>query len=164
MNLTREKLKEALEYNPETGKFFWKIRTSKRIHIGDEAGCLAGNGHILIRMYGKLYQASRLAWLYVYGENPLEEIDHKDVNSSNNKIDNLRLATRMQNQWNTRVTSRSKTGIKGVCWNKSSNKWHVQINHNNQRVYSAYFDDLNETKEAMLREREKWHSAFSRVA
>ena len=95
-------LMSILKYDCETGKFTW-IRpplNHPRLYM-KEAGCNS-TGYILIRIDGRKYKAHRLAWLYVYGEFPKSDIDHKDGNPENNKIENLRLATNSQNQANAK--------------------------------------------------------------
>ncbi|EWD85821.1 hypothetical protein L471_04520 [Klebsiella pneumoniae BIDMC 34] len=98
-SITQELLRTLLEYDPQTGIFRWKIKASSSAHPGDIAGCIDGQGYRVIRIYGKNRKAHRLAWLYVYGDEP-EVIDHIDRNRSNNAIENLRAVTFSQNSAN----------------------------------------------------------------
>lgn len=115
--LTQERLKEAFDYDPQTGRLIWRYkanRNSSLASVGRDAGCVCGQGYIVIKLGGVLYQAHRLVWLYVYGEWAPHSIDHRDGDRANNRIDNLRLATVAQNTRNKRVSRNNRLGIKGV--------------------------------------------------
>src|SRR4051812_35075520 len=101
MKLSIEDLKQALDYDPETGWFIWKddgvIRSSPngRIYPGDRAGT-AGEGRRQIKHIDRVYRESRLAWAFMTGDWPPKgfDVEHKDEDGTNNKWANLRLATR----------------------------------------------------------------------
>ena len=94
-----EILKELVCYDQLTGEFTWN--TARRgCKSGKLAGSVSKNGYIVICLQNKDYYAHRLAWFYVTGEWPPYQIDHIDGTRSNNKWDNLRLATNKQNSWN----------------------------------------------------------------
>ena len=115
-DLTAERLREVLDYGPDTGVFTWKIRTNSRVKVGDVAGALRPDGYIQISIDGRLHRAHRLAWLYVTGESPPDQIDHINGVRDDNRIANLRLATSAENKQNLRrAKSRNKTGFLGVC-------------------------------------------------
>ena len=76
--LTHKELHKQLMYNPWDGLFYWKISNSNRVHIGDIAGTTNADGYISIRIKNKPYKAHILAWLYVYGYMPENQIDHED--------------------------------------------------------------------------------------
>lgn len=117
-NITRERLAELLHYDPLTGLFIRKVRTSNRIKVGDVAGCVNPEGYVQISVDGKPFLAHRLAWLYVHKEWPQNLIDHVNGDKKDNRIANLRAANNTQNMHNAPYGSKSKTGIKGIhCWN-----------------------------------------------
>jgi hypothetical protein len=121
------RLRELLEYDPETGIFTRRVNAGSRGKAGDRAGTLdAGSGYRIIRIDGVNHAEHRLAWLYVYGELPIE-VDHKDLDRSNNRIGNLRLCTRPQNCANTFARSSSKIGIKGVSLHRKSGLYAARI-------------------------------------
>lgn len=124
--ITQERLKYLLYYQPETGHFIWKNITGKRAKIGDIAGHKSKD-YITIRIDKKLYHAQVLAFFYMTGKWPQYDIDHKDLNKTNNIWENLREATRSQNGGNKTKYITNKSGIKGVSWSKRQNKWVAQI-------------------------------------
>ena len=128
--LTQERLKELLHYEPETGIFTRLKRTSNRIKIGDVAGGLNGGGYIQIRLFGKLQQAHRLAWLYMTGSMPEHEIDHKNSDKSDNCWSNLRDVTHQQNSHNQRSHhSNNKNNVLGVMKNNAGFAARIRINY-----------------------------------
>lgn len=98
--LTVVQLKELLHYNPETGVFTWARSVGQRARIGRVAGSKVPSGYIKISVSKRVYSAHRLAWLYMTGSWPENEIDHVDNNPSNNAFSNLRAATKSQNAQN----------------------------------------------------------------
>lgn len=110
--LTQSKLHELFFYNADTGIFTNK---SNRF-IGKQAGTLQKRGYSTIGIDGKRYYAHRLAWLYKNGELPSNEIDHINGVKSDNRIDNLRLATRSQNASNRPIQSNNTSGHIGITW------------------------------------------------
>jgi hypothetical protein len=94
-NLSLERLKELLLFNPCTGIFTWKQKRNGRI-----AGYVWRNGYVMIKIDGVDYQASRLAWLYSYGKWPTLYIDHIDGKPSNNSMYNLRDVSHRENMNN----------------------------------------------------------------
>jgi len=128
--ISLERLKEVLDYNPETGLFIWKISTGC-ISKGNVAGCpCKKHNYRLIRIDKVLYRANRLAWFYMTGEWPENDIDHKDTDKLNDKFENLRPATRLQNQGNHNLSKRNSSGFKGVHWSKRHNRWVVKVGQN----------------------------------
>lgn len=126
--LDAERLRDILEYDPETGIFHWKVMLAHRRKPGDIAGGRT-HGYIEIGIGGKSYRAHHLAWLYVTGEWPSAYIDHKDGNRSNNAFKNLRVVTNQQNAQNRHWVSSKKTTTSylGVTWHKQRQCWMAQI-------------------------------------
>lgn len=125
--LTHGMLLHILNYDPATGIFTWKEKLSNRGEIGSEAGCVRRLGYISIGIYGTLYLAHRLAWFYVYGKWPTNNIDHINGNTSDNRINNLRNITQQNNSINTKLSKNNKTGVVGVCYDKCRNKYKATI-------------------------------------
>src|SRR5215467_8628570 len=95
------RVREVLDYDFETGRFTWRVKRT-RVTVGDLAGCLDA-GRYKIRISGRNYWAHRLAFLWMTGEWPQGEVDHKNGNPTDNRWSNLRDATRPQNQHNRGV-------------------------------------------------------------
>jgi hypothetical protein len=113
--LTLERLREVLSYDPETGVWRWVVTRANRRPAGSIAGSISKTiGYREIRVDGALYRSARLACLYMNGEWPVGEVDHRDLDRTNDRWENLRLATRLQNAGNQRVRAHSLSGIKGV--------------------------------------------------
>lgn len=138
--ITQERLKDLLNYNPNTGIFVWRVTAGKRGAKGNIAGYVTSHGYISISVDNKEYRAHRLAWLYVYGVWPVE-IDHDDRNKSNNSINNLVNGTRQDNMKNMPMRSDNTSGITGVCWDKGRGKWRTEIAVNGNSINLGRFDD-----------------------
>lgn len=113
-------LHKVLDYGPLTGDFTWtaaagnRQRAMKSDLIGKKAGFIDSKGRWTIKIDGVCYQASRLAWVYCYGDSSItifDEIDHKDNDPLHNWIDNLRVASTQQNQWNKRSMNSLAKGV-----------------------------------------------------
>lgn len=143
--ITAEYLRLVLHYDPETGIFTWKVRAANSIKVGDVAGCLGSStGYLQIRVHSRDYLAHRLAWLYVYGNWPEDQIDHINRIRTDNRIANLREASHKQNLQNASKRSDNTSGHTGVVWNKQCSKWRAKIRHNYREIHLGLFTDLAE--------------------
>lgn len=140
--ITQKELKNKYTYNEFTGIFRYKVNT-KHHKIGDICKTKVGP-YIALYLKGQYHYAHRLAWLYVYGKLPKNQIDHKDQIKIHNWISNLREATRIQNGRNIRKPKRNKSGVKGVHWNKHIEKWVAYIGYKNKMKFLGNFDNLEE--------------------
>jgi len=125
--LTQARLKELLDYDPDTGIFRWRVRprsdfatlnahgTWNTRYAGRQAGVDAGHGYWKIRIDNRGHYAHRLAWLYMIGEYPANLIDHINRNGLDNRLANLRCADRSGNMANTGAHRNNKLGVRGVC-------------------------------------------------
>lgn len=92
--ITLEHLRKILHYDPASGRFTWLRATSWRVRVGAVAGSVNKRlGYVVIGIGGVTYYAHRLAWLYVHGEMPSDQIDHIDGDRANNALVNLRKAS-----------------------------------------------------------------------
>jgi len=89
-----------------------------------------------------------LAWFYMTGSWPENQIDHKNLNKTDNRWSNLRLANNAQNGYNRNKQKNNKSGHKGVCWFKRTQKWHAQLKINGVRVHLGYFSKLEDAVNA----------------
>lgn len=161
--LTQERLKKLLRYSPVVGVFERRVGNGSRARPfrWKLAGTVHPDGYVYISLEGVLYKAHRLAWLYVFGEIPNGDLDHKDGDRSNNAISNLRLATQHQNMWNSQKLKSNSSGVKGVSFDKSSGKWVGRIKAQGKIVFNQYFDSLEQAQAEIERFREKVHGEYA---
>lgn len=145
--ISQDRLKELLNYDPETGLFTRKVRTSASVNIGDIAGCKRKNGYFFIKIEGKGYLSHRLAFVWMTGSCP-EFVDHINRNPSDNRWVNLRSATRAQNNTNKKSAKGSSSKYLGVCWHKLNVKWQAKIGINGKRKHLGYFKDEDDAAKA----------------
>ena len=138
--LAAERLRELLEYFPETGIFRWRV-SRQRVRVGSIAGCLNGDGYLTIMVDGKKHRAHRLAWLYVHGTWPKDQIDHINRDRADNRIENLREATPTENNRNQNKRYDNTSGHVGVSWSKAAQKWVAQIRHLGKKIHLGFFTE-----------------------
>lgn len=160
MKISQQRLKSVVSYERETGLFRWKISTGGSTK-GDVAGSKSLRGYIYIQIDGKMLQAHRLAWLYMYGNVP-DLIDHINGNGLDNRASNLRSCNKYENSWNTRIRKDNKSGVKGVSWSKRASKWQAMISVNGVKKYLGLFNDVESAESVIRKERERLHGEFSR--
>lgn len=149
--LTAERLRELLDYDPETGVFRWRadVRCGVglgriQIQAGTEAGCTARrDGYIRIRVLGTLYQAHRLAYLWMTGAFPEHQLDHKNRCRSDNRWQNLRPATDLENRQNIAARSDNKFGCRGVGYRpwRGASPWEARVKVNG-KIVNRFFGSL----------------------
>jgi hypothetical protein len=146
--LTQERLKELLSYDAETGLFTWLKRCGQGSHakIGSIAGHAENGGYVRICVDGKLWRAHRLAWLYVYGTIP-HVVDHINRNPSDNRICNLRLASKSTNSMNRVAVS--KHGFKGIGKSRGGKfESYIGSSRTKTRRHLGTFDTLEDAAKA----------------
>lgn len=147
--LTQLRLKELLKYNPDTGVFTWRI-PRHGIRRGDQAGCIKPDGYRYIGIDGKKYIASRLAWFYVEGYMPENDMDHKNRVRDDDRWCNLRHVSRQCNNRNCGNPRTNTSGVKGVCWDRRYEKWHADIMVNKKKHYLGRYNDFDDAVCARL--------------
>jgi hypothetical protein len=158
-DLTAEFVRSLLDYDPETGVLTWK--QSPRIGwVGKPAGTRRPNGQIAIQIAtrGRLYLAHRLIWLIMTGDWPPNQIDHRDLDPSNNRWTNLRLATRSQNCVNRRRKSTNTSGFTGVS--KRGNRYRAYVNVRGKREYLGDFATAKAAAAARSARAKELHGEF----
>lgn len=148
--LTAERLRELLHYDPATGLFTWLANIGSRGRAGAVAGwnCL---GYRCITIDTIKHRAHRLAWLYTYGILPSAEIDHINGIRCDNRISNLREASPSTNRQNS-LTARahSKTGVIGVSLDQRDGRYYARIYANGKRRALGGFESIEEARHAYL--------------
>ena len=157
-NLTKDRLKQLLEYSERSGLFVRKETTSSNAITGAVAGTTDALGYVTIRVDGVSHKAHRLAWLYVYGAFPEKHLDHINGNPSDNKISNLRECTAAENQQNQKRRSDCKSGYTGVSFHKASGKWQASIRVNGRTIHLGIFDDPQEAHAEYVAAKTRLHT------
>ncbi|AQT27888.1 HNH endonuclease [Pectobacterium phage vB_PatP_CB4] len=157
----QESLKSVLRYVPESGQFYWLISPKWGVEPGTIAGSPNADGYTLIMYKRVSYRANVLAWLYMTGFWPDQEIDHIDTVRSNNAWNNLRKASDCENAQNSSLRRDNKSGIKGISWSTQKGKWVVYIQANKQKFYLGAFTDLDAAKETLNLKRAELHGNFA---
>lgn len=142
--LTAEKLRELLHYDPDTGKLTWKVRAANRVQIGDTAGSKNSQGYLQVTMQNRKLKAHRLVWLHVYGEWPKGQIDHINQDKTDNRLANLRDVTQKQNLQNKGKYQVNTSGHTGVHWHKRLGKWQSAIAHHRKIIHLGYFTNIED--------------------
>jgi len=139
--ITQERLKELFYYSPETGLITRIKKTSNRVSVGDIAGCVDSKGYVSIGVYGKTFRAHRLAFMYMTGSWP-NHVDHINGIKADNRWDNLRSVTNKENHKNMPKQKSNTSGVTGVCWSKSINKWVSRIYDGGSAINIGVFDNI----------------------
>lgn len=153
--ITQERLKQLLHYDPITGIFTRVAVNNSRCKIGERAGYL-DDDYYKIGIDGKYYRAHVLAWLWVNGEMPTKEIDHKNGNKLDNRLDNLRECSDTQQAQNRPVRKDSKSGYKGIKFRGEKwkgKKWQARICLNGKRISLGHFEHIEQAIAAY-----DWHA------
>lgn len=105
-----------------------------------------------VRIDGSMYYRSIIVWALHYGEWPPDdrEVDHKSRDTLDDRISNLRLATRSQNIANTTIPATNTSGYKGVSWHAQTSKWGARISFRGRSKSLGLFDDPREAHEAYM--------------
>lgn len=146
--MNAELARSMFSYDKDSGKLFWKF-SSGMFAEGDEVGTKTSSPncrteYLQVTLFKKTYKVHRLIWLILHGSFPDCYIDHIDGNGLNNSKSNLREATPSQNMMNQRVRSDSSSGVKGVSFDKSRNKWYAYINKDGKRKMLGRYEAKSE--------------------
>ncbi len=162
-DLTAERLREILSYDPKTGTFVWL--GGKWQPVGRVAGCTkrcVNKYYVTIKIDQRCYLAHHLAWLYVTGSWPNPQIDHRDLDSTNNRFSNLRESTQSQNMANTRKRP-NRSGFKGVSPSPYG-RWRAEIKTEGRYRYLGSFDTPRAAHRAYCAAAKEAFGEFARFA
>lgn len=155
--ITAEEARQLFFYNPDTGDITWRVSRSG-VRNNNVAGYARREGYRVVFVNGKLYLAHRVAWAIVNGAWPETGIDHINGNKTDNRWDNLRLATKSQNGMNRPAPSNNTSGYKGVSRNKK--RWAASIHENGLKRHLGTFDTPKEAHAAYCCAALKLHGEF----
>jgi hypothetical protein len=159
-NLSAEYVRGLFHYDPETGFLYHKKRHG--VVAGKRAGYV-NSGYRSVKINQCAYLEHRIIWLLVTGEWPENDIDHADLNKTNNAWTNLRDATRSQNALNGPIRTARKYGtMKGAFYKARCNNWQAQIRAGNT-IHLGTFATEAEAHAAYVEAAEKLAGKFARA-
>ena len=147
--MNQSNLREILHYDPDTGFFTWLVDRGTNKTAGKRAGCFdKRSGYRRITIEGYLFLEHRLAWLYMIGAWPENEIDHRNLNREDNRWENLREATSNENNANLKIKSHNQVGYKGVWRDNKTGRYRAKIEKEGTKHYLGYHDTPEQAHEA----------------
>ena len=150
------RVREVLTYNQKTGAFTWYVQTGPRVVVGAFAGTKNVRGYYEISIDGRKYVAHRLAWLYVTGSWPVDEIDHVNGNRADNRFCNLRDVPRAINTQNRRKAN-AGTSSKLLGVSKHGVKWRARLQTNGRLTQLGTYDTPEKAHAAYVTAKRKMH-------
>jgi len=158
---TPTRLRKLLRYEPDTGCLFWRERTTSdfrdgkrskewrcklwnKKYAGKQAFSTNARGYIVGTVDEVGLRANRVAWAIHFGEWPENEVDHKNGDPSDNRLENLRDVSQVENLRNCRRRKDSTSGHTGVHWHKASGKWQAHGVSNGRRHHIGLFNDIED--------------------
>lgn len=158
-----EELKRLLSYDPETGKWTWKVYRSRLAREGDTAGTPHHKDrYIRLHVNGRMHTAHRLAWFYMTGGWPLGEIDHINGDREDNRWNNLREAPKQLNALNRKIYRTNTSGQKGIHWHPRLGKWRVRIQQFGRRISLGCYDTMEDAAAAYAAAEKVLYGPYSR--
>lgn len=147
--LTQNRLKEVLDYSPDTGVFKRRLKQTG-VRQGSVSGSLSKEGYLVTSVDGKIYKCHRLAWLYMTSTWPAGQIDHLNGNRSDNRFANLRDVSQLDNVQNQRNAQRSNKSTRVLGTFKNGSGFAARIAHNGTKIYLGTFRTIDEASAAYI--------------
>lgn len=148
---TYERLHQIFDY--KDGQLFRKS--------GKLAGGVHPLGYVKVRADGKMYMAHRLIWKMFNKDFEVGTLDHINNKPADNRIENLRTATRAENNRNAVLRKDNTSGVKGVSWNTRDKRWTVAIMLDGKRKTLGNYKDLELAELVSWEARDKFHGKFA---
>ena len=136
-----ETLKTLIYYDSESGDAFWRVSRGS-VSAGTQITC-ESNGYIVVRINKHLYKLHRILFKLYHGYDPENDIDHVNGIKSDNRISNLREASRSCNNFNANFNP-GNTGVRGVKLTKNGNKYEARIKISGRTKHIGTFDTITE--------------------
>lgn len=151
-------IRQSLDYDEASGELYWKANHPTPGKPRRLAGGMTGNGYRRLGLAGRHLLVHRVVWAHVRGYFPDLDIDHINGIRTDNRLENLRLATKKLNNENkTKPRSDNKSGYLGVCWIKERQKWRASIQSGRMMKNLGYFDDPFVAHQAYLQAKRTIH-------
>ena len=154
--LSVERVRNLLDYEPETGNLTWRYARSG-ISPGI-AGSVGGPGYLYVVADGHRLLAHRLIWFHVHGKWPQGDIDHINHDRLDNRLANLRDVSRCMNNENRKqARCDNRIGVLGVSWHDHSKKWRARIMTGGKEYRLGLFDTTEDAHNAYLIAKRRLH-------
>ncbi len=157
-----KEIKKVFNYDPNTGHFI-RLRSRRGDLVGKICNSCNAYGYIRIQVNGKRYLAHRLAWLYMMGIWPKNQIDHINGIKDDNRWCNLREATQSENNYNSIKRKDNSSGYRGVTWHKKDKKWQAQICVNKKYIFLGQFSSKEDAAKVYSVAAKKNFGSFLRL-
>jgi hypothetical protein len=151
-------LNDVFEYRD--GNLYWKKSNNRKIKVGNKVGFLNNHGYIQTKIFNKTMSVHRIIYFMNHKTLP-DLIDHINGIKTDNRIENLRPATKSQNNQNCAIRKDNSSGVKNICWDKNCNKWRVFLQTNKKRKSFGVYDDLELAELVAVEARNKYHKQFA---
>lgn len=151
----------------DDGKLFYKgscpdsIGRNRKYTSGKRAGALHPLGYRKVSFGSSRYMEHRIIWIMHHKDSPAKYIDHINNKRDDNRIENLRVADRCENNSNAVIRKDNTTGIKGVYWNKRDNKYTVSLSVNGNRNTYGNYSDIELAGLVASELRDKYHGPYA---
>jgi HNH endonuclease/AP2 domain len=165
--LTQEQAKELFSYNPEEGILRWRKWAGgccrKDLIAGYRKQTKGKPTYWVVMLKNKNHKVHQIIWVYMTGKWPDKFIDHEDLDGTNNKWSNLRLASNGQNMMNGSLRSDNTTGVKGISWDQRRGNFRARLVVDGIEKYLGSFDDVEEAAKVRAEAAKKYHGEFARI-
>ena len=141
----QKRIQSKFHYDNDSGRLIRRetIDNCRIWKAGSVVGTRDKDGYIVTHFEGKHWKLHHLVWVYHYGYKP-KMLDHINKITSDNRIENLREATKSLNAYNTHKQANNTSGFKGVSWNERIGKWHSYIGSKKSRKHLGFFSSKEE--------------------
>jgi hypothetical protein len=160
-DLTADFLRSILDYAPDTGVLSWCADLNRPGRAFGLAGTISRSGYIQIGINNKLYLGHRIAWLHFHGKWPKQFLDHANGNRTDNRIVNLREASRADNNRNRALSAHNSSGFKGVVV-RPDGRISARIGMDGKQIHLGYFASLQDANSAYEAEAKRIFGEFFR--
>mgnify|MGYP000887792581 CR=1 FL=1 len=138
------RLMYLMHYDQETGLFTRVVSVRGQ---RPSVGSVRPDGYLSICVDHRCYLAHRLAWLYVHGVFPENQLDHFNGDKLDNRITNLRSVTNKQNLENSKLYSNNKTSARGVRLDPRTGRFVVRVRHFGEDIHIGVRDTVDQASE-----------------
>lgn len=169
--LSQKKVQELLAYDEDSAHFIWRprpgwsngINSFNTKYAGKRAGYVHRTGYRYIAFQGVgEFTETDIVWLYVYGCWPKCDIDHINGNTQDNRLANLREATRLENSGNRKINHNNKSGFPNVYRRNDNGRWRAAVRKDGKRINIGTFETPQEAYEAYLKTAKELRGEFLR--